>query len=116
MLIKNIKKEKQNMNSRFAAHITLIAVLLITALPFIALQSAQAQTTLPTASVVAGAMTIGWNPGNTLEATPCGETAWGNPMLTQQLFNSVKAAGFNSVRIPVAWDCHATNGTIDPAW
>ena len=104
------------MKSRLALHIILIAVLLVTALPFIALQSAQAQTTLPTASTVAAAMTIGWNSGNTLEATPCGETAWGNPMLTQQLFNSVKAAGFNSVRIPVAWDCHATNGTIDPAW
>jgi endoglucanase len=44
----------------------------------------------------------GWNIGNSLEAIG-GETAWGNPMVTQQLIDSVKAAGFNSIRIPVAW-------------
>jgi len=74
-------------------------ILAVAVLPLASIITAQAQTTLPTAQQVAGAMTIGWNAGNTLEATPCGETAWGNPMLTQQLFNSVKAAGFNSVRL-----------------
>ncbi|WP_257459550.1 cellulase family glycosylhydrolase [Archangium lipolyticum] len=73
--------------------------------------------TLPPASQVAGQITIGWNLGNTLEAI-CGETAWGNPTVTQQFINSVKAAGFNAVRIPAAWDCHADQSTltIDPAW
>ena len=44
----------------------------------------------------------GWNLGNSLEAIG-GETAWGNPLTTQRLIDSVKAAGFNSIRIPVAW-------------
>jgi hypothetical protein len=70
---------------------------------------------LPTAQQVASQMKIGWNVGNSLEAI-CGENAWGNPNVTQTLINSVKAAGFNTVRIPVAWDCHTTNGVIDPNW
>ena len=44
----------------------------------------------------------GWNLGNSLEAIG-GETAWGNPLVTQQLIDSVKAAGFNTIRIPIAW-------------
>jgi len=91
-----------------------IAALVVALLP-LAPVAVQAQTTLPTASQVAAQMVVGWNLGNTLEAQ-CGETAWGNPMVTQSFINSVKAAGFNSIRIPAAWDCHATNMTIDPAW
>ena len=53
--------------------------------------------------------------GNTLEAI-CGETVWGGAYTTQRLIDSVKAAGFNTVRLPCAWDCHATNGVINPAW
>ncbi len=73
--------------------------------------------TLPTATQVAAQIQLGWNLGNTLEAQ-CGETAWGNPAVTQQFINSVKAAGFNSIRIPAAWDCHANQSTmtIDAAW
>lgn len=77
--------------------------------------SAPAQAQLPTAQQVAGQIQLGWNIGNTLEAQ-CGETAWGNPAVTQQYVNAVKAAGFNAVRIPAAWDCHASNGTIDANW
>ena len=81
------------------------------------LPSAALAQTLPTAPQVAGQISIGWNLGNTLEAM-CGETAWGNPAVTQQFINSVKAAGFNAVRIPAAWDCHANQSTltIDAAW
>ncbi len=68
-----------------------------------------------TAAQIASQMKIGWNLGNTLEAI-CGETAWGQPMTNQTLINAVKAAGFNAVRLPCAWDCHATNSTIDAAW
>jgi endoglucanase len=73
--------------------------------------------TLPDASQVASQIQAGWNLGNTLEAQ-CGETAWGNPMVNQQLISAVKAAGFNAIRIPAAWDCHAnqTTMTIDAAW
>jgi endoglucanase len=82
----------------------------------IAPAAARAQT-LPPASDVASQIKVGWNIGNSLEATG-GETAWGNPVITQQLIDSVKAAGFNAVRIPCAWDGHANQTTlqIDPAW
>ncbi len=74
-----------------------------------------AYSQLPTATQVAANMRVGFNVGNTLEAIG-GETAWGNPMITQSFINSVKAAGFNTIRLPIAWDNHATNGTIDAAW
>lgn len=57
----------------------------------------------------------GWNLGNTLEP-PCGEGCWGPPA-TQALINSVAAAGFNTVRIPCAWNSHANSQkVIDPAY
>jgi aryl-phospho-beta-D-glucosidase BglC (GH1 family) len=46
---------------------------------------------------VASQITVGWNLGNTLEAQ-CGETAWGNPAVSQPFINAVKAAGFTSTR------------------
>lgn len=61
----------------------------------------------------------GWNIGNSLEV-PEGETAWGNPATTQKLIDSVKAAGFNAIRIPCAWNSHlvadAEPFTINPTW
>jgi endoglucanase len=60
--------------------------------------------------------TYGWNLGNTLEP-PGGEGAWG-PAVTQNMINAVADAGFNVIRLPVAWDSHANQSTyqIDPAW
>jgi endoglucanase len=60
--------------------------------------------------------TYGWNLGNTLEP-PGGEGTWGPPA-TQSLINGVAAAGFNTVRIPVAWNSHANQSTyqIDATW
>lgn len=79
------------------------------------LLSIPAWSQLPTAPQVASQMKVGWNLGNTLEAI-CGENAWGNPNTSQALINAVKAAGFNTVRIPCSWDCHTSNGVIDVAW
>jgi endoglucanase len=68
---------------------------------------------------------IGWNVGNTLEAIDSstagwvpGETKWGNPRITQQLIDSVKAAGFNAIRLPVAWSLFSnkTTWTIQKSW
>lgn len=72
---------------------------------------------LPAAQEIAKQMKVGWNLGNTLEAI-CGENAWGNPNCTQAFIDSVKAAGFNTVRLPTAWFCHSdTNSSvIDEAW
>ena len=54
-------------------------------------------------------MGMGWNLGNTFDCwgdinwTDQTWTAWGNKdeYLTQALFDSIKSAGFDSVRIPV---------------
>jgi len=55
---------------------------------------------------ITAAMSPGWNLGNQLEAvveeTP-GETNWGNPVITEDLIKAVKAAGFQSIRIPVSY-------------
>jgi endoglucanase len=58
-----------------------------------------------TALILAANMYLGWNMGNSLEV-PSDETAWGNPKATQIFIDSVKAAGFNTVRLPCAWDSH----------
>ncbi|MGO4700445.1 glycoside hydrolase family 5 protein [Dyella sp. 2RAB6] len=50
--------------------------------------------------------TYGWNLGNTLEATWSGAT-----MPKQKLINNVAAAGFNTIRIPCAWDHNADPNT-----
>ncbi len=62
-------------------------------------------------------MGIGWNVGNSLDAVG-GETNWGNPLITQQLINSVKAAGFKTIRLPIAWSKFSdeTNFVIQTAW
>jgi Endoglucanase len=64
------------------------------------------------------AMAPGWNLGNSFDGSPS-VTSWGNPEPNQPLINAVKAAGFNSIRIPVTWKSHigaAPNYTIDSAW
>jgi aryl-phospho-beta-D-glucosidase BglC (GH1 family) len=68
---------------------------------------------------VVAAMEPGWNLGNSLDAVGSDETAWGNPRITQSLLNTIKAQGYNSVRIPVTWSAHQGGGpsyTIDPAY
>ncbi len=71
----------------------------------------------PSATDIANQMTIGWNQGNSLEV-PDGETAWGNAPASQQLIDGVKAAGFNTIRLPCAWNSYANQSTyeIDPNW
>jgi aryl-phospho-beta-D-glucosidase BglC (GH1 family) len=73
--------------------------------------------TLPTAKSIAAEMGAGWNLGNTMEATG-GPTAWGNDVPSQALIDSVKAAGFKTIRIPAAWDGNADPAThvINAAW
>lgn len=65
-----------------------------------------------TTSELVHEMEIGINLGNTLEA--CGdwinsnditsyEKAWGSPVITEEIIAGYAAAGFSSLRIPVAW-------------
>ncbi|QEI14259.1 glycoside hydrolase family 5 protein [Cellvibrio japonicus] len=70
-----------------------------------------------TAVQLAGKIRLGWNIGNTMEAIG-GETAWGNPMVSNELLKLVKDSGFDAVRIPVAWDQYANqeSAEISAAW
>lgn len=69
------------------------------------------------ATEIASRIKLGWNLGNTLEATG-GETAWGNPKTTLQMIQLVKQSGFDAIRLPVSWNQYAnqSNAAIDPAW
>ena len=70
------------------------------------------------ALTLAKQMYAGINIGNTMEV-PGGETGWGNPRVSKEYIDGLKAAGFNAVRIPCAWDSHIINqetNEIDPAW
>ena len=72
-----------------------------------------------TATQLASKITMGYNIYNTMEA-PGGETAWGNPLITQQLIDVIKKSGFNAIRIPIEYDLsHIINratAQIDPVW
>lgn len=70
---------------------------------------------LPTAAQIQKNMGMGYNIGNSMEV-PNDPTGWGNPYPTQALLDSIKAAGFNTVRIPCAWDSHTRNGAITETW
>ncbi|MGN1416544.1 MAG: glycoside hydrolase family 5 protein [Oscillospiraceae bacterium] len=81
-----------------------------------------------TAAELVSEMKIGWNLGNTLDATNNSEaatqpsqfeTAWGNPVTSKAMIDLVKDAGFNVLRVPVTWEQHLGEGpdyTIDEAW
>jgi endoglucanase len=66
---------------------------------------------------LAAKFNAGWNAGNTLEAIG-GETAWGNPVITPQLIQTVKQAGFTAIRLPASWDQYADQrtGKISDVW
>lgn len=62
---------------------------------------------------------MGYNLGNTLDANPWGdwwdpttktiadwETAWGQPLTTQEIIDYIASKGFNIIRVPVTWYPH----------
>lgn len=80
------------------------------------------------------ALGMGYNLGNTLESNhditnPSvlewfnpktvydWETAWGQPVTTQEIINAIAERGFNVIRVPVTWFPHMdAEDNIDPAW
>ena len=92
--------------------------------------TAHAEETAPltgmTAQQIVDEMRIGWNLGNTFDATGytapdiySHETSWGNPVVDLALIQRVKDAGFNCIRIPITWYRHISDDgtfTIDPAF
>ena len=88
-----------------------------------------------TAGQITEEMGLGWNLGNSLESTGLltnsyyqGKTYaitefekyWGNPAVTKNLVKTVKAKGFDTIRIPVSWYEHISydsgSYTIDAEW
>lgn len=80
-------------------------------------------TTEGQAAEIAASIKAGWCLGNTLDCYDIDwveddfETAWGNVRTTQEIIDTVKAAGFNAVRIPVSWTDHMDDsGNVEAAW
>ncbi len=85
-----------------------------------------------TAAQAVANMKAGWNLGNTLDATTRRrsgelltressiadyETAWGNPITTKKMIETVVNAGFDAIRVPVTWQGHFDeNYNIDKEW
>lgn len=73
-------------------------------------------------SQIVEAMGPGWNLGNQLESVTDNvpeETNWGNPVITEKLIQSVKAAGFKSIRISISYFAKIDDDkdyTIDSKW
>lgn len=80
-------------------------------------------------------MGLGWNLGNTFDASGnnvtsdpnndaywgCqgleSETYWGQKTTKKELFTMMKNAGFGAIRVPVTWYNHMTpEGNVDAAW
>ncbi len=78
-------------------------------------------------------MGMGWNLGNTLDATYWEtstvdrtsstdiETCWGMPKTTEAMIKAVHAAGFKTIRVPVSWHDHISSVsdgtyTINSEW
>ena len=97
----------------------LILVFLASVLPA---ASAKGETRRLTSQEFAAQMGVGWNLGNTLEATggklasiSAYETSWGNPKTTREMIAKIARLGFKSIRLPVAWsNLMAEDFTIHP--
>lgn len=75
-------------------------------------------------------MGVGWNLGNTLEATKWGqsqgwnwssvtahENEWGQPTTKPELLKMMKEAGFGAIRVPVTWFQEMdSNGKVKAEW
>ena len=79
-------------------------------------------------------MGLGWNLGNTLDASSqtvtdvanasywgqqdlSSETCWGQYVTKPELMKMMKKAGFGAIRVPVTWYNHMdADGNVNPAW
>ena len=73
-----------------------------------------------------GDMKIGWNLGNTMDASDCTwlseemsyETSWQPDVTTPEMMKALKEAGFGTIRVPVSWHNHVSGEdyTISTEW
>lgn len=110
-------------NIKRIVSISAAAVCMMSALNFAPLNDRQVvdAADVMTAFEITQDMKIGWNYGNSLDATGGSgldtETSWGNPKCTKETIKAVKDKGFNTVRLPTTWYKHMdADGTIDPEW
>lgn len=69
-------------------------------------------------------MQLGWNLGNTFDASNCGasdeleyESAWVGIKTTKEMIHTIADAGFKTIRIPVSWHNHVdAEYRISEAW
>ncbi len=105
------------------AFCVLLALLM---LPVLSINASAEELTGMTATEIVSQMGIGWNLGNTFDATggdPADvysqEQSWGNPIVDAALMKRVKEAGFTTIRIPITWYRHVLDDgkfTINPAF
>ena len=91
----------------------------------LALSAGAQTTTFESATEAIAHMGVGWNLGNTLDASDgnaCpdivkSETMWGQPVTKAQLMTMMRDAGFGAIRVPVTWYPHMDeSGRVDEAW
>lgn len=106
-----------------AISVSAAALCMVSALNFAPLNDSETvdAANIKTAFEITEDMQIGWNYGNSLDATGGSgldtETSWGNPKATQEMMDAVKAKGFNTVRLPTTWYPHLdSNNNIDSEW
>lgn len=103
---------------RWTALLMMVAMMLTT-LPALAQEEETTVLEGKTAAEIVAQMGLGWNLGNTLDATggdtndvTAQEQSWGNAVITPELMVRVKEAGFDTIRIPVTWYRYtSTDGT-----
>ena len=119
-------KRTQNHALRMTS-VLLAALLALSCVPILPAGAETADLGKLTAAEFTVLMGNGINLGNTMEAyghvygtdrnTSFYETLWGQPLTTRKMFADFRAAGFDSVRIPVAWtnmiDFESGDYTID---
>ena len=70
---------------------------------------------ITSATEVVKRMTLGWNLGNTLDATGGAtvnsETSWGQPKTTKEMIDGLAKSGIKTIRIPVSWSKHMDKNT-----
>ena len=96
---------------RSAPIILILSVIFLSACtPKGTVKAKTATLTGKTAKEVTAEMGIGWNLGNTMDATSGGssnpkaqETSWGNPATTPELIKAIRDKGFKTIRIPTTW-------------
>lgn len=104
-------KEDVNMKKSLKITAFLLAAVLLAGFFPVASKAEGEKLAGKTAMEITQMMGKGWNLGNTFDATGGSpnniysqETSWGNPKVTKELIDGVKAAGFTTIRIPVTWN------------